>query len=84
MVDDKMNFCKPAMMSECAAADPKACKHYQKSSIHTRCTHQSIQLSDCYHCGCMEAQQEARTNVIELNEEDLELIEEGKEGLIPT
>jgi len=76
-MENKINFCKPATMSECSAVNPEKCKHYKSSKMHSRCLFQSLKLADCYHCGCSEAQSEAR-NI------EVELIEEIKESDMPT
>ena len=82
-MNDKLNFCRPDIMSICTAPDPKNCKHYKPSTIHSRCMFQNLELSNGYHCGCSDAQCEARCCEREL-EDALELIEEGKEGDMPT
>jgi len=79
-MDNKINFCVPELMSECSAKDPKSCKYYKTSHSHSRCLFQSLKLSDCYHCGCSDAQCDARNEKNNL----LESIEELKEGDLPT
>jgi hypothetical protein len=82
-MNDKINFCQPGMMSMCTAPESKNCKHYKASSMHIRCMFQSLELSEGWHCGCSEAQQEA-SNADKLLLDALELIEEGNEGNMPT
>ena len=82
-MNEKINFCKPDIMSICTAPDIKNCKYYQPSTAHSRCMFQHIELSDGYHCGCPDAQKESREDDTAL-ENAIELIEENEEGIIPT
>ena len=65
------------------APDPKNCKYYKPSTLHSRCMFQNLELSEGYHCGCSDAQWDSKEAEKKL-EDAIELIEEGEEGIIPT
>ena len=66
----KKNYCKIGhLISECSAKDPTKCRFFEKAQYHNRCMYQSIQLGDCYNCGCREAQEARRKEKKKIDEE---------------
>ena len=59
MENETVNFCKPEVMSVCAACsrvEQKNCRYYEKSHSVDRCMYYVLQA----YCDCLDAQKQAR------------------------
>ena len=76
------NFCaSKKQMCECTASNYKDCKFHAKATVADRCMYRSISLGEKkFHCDNVDAQYDCRGDLSSC----LEMIEEGKEGDVPT